>query len=129
MTHAAEPRAAPVFAPAWLDPADVLQWLDSNGQPTDGELARVCAMTETYVQRCRPDQYVPDEAGQAPPAYVPDAEVYQGAVMFAAREMRRRNSPAGVESFGDIGPTFVARWDPDIDRALHTGTWTRPGVG
>jgi hypothetical protein len=118
-----------VFTPAWLDPADVTQWLDAHGEPTDGELARVCSAAEIKVQRCRPDQYVTDQAGQTPPVYVPDAEVYQGAVMWAAREMRRRNSPGGVESFGDIGPSFVARYDPDIEAALWIGAHTRPGVG
>lgn len=59
--------------------------------------------------------------------YVPDAETYQGAVMYAAREYRRRNSPAGVEMFGDV-TSFVSRFDPDIDRALMTGSYARPVV-
>lgn len=59
--------------------------------------------------------------------YAPDAETYQGAVMYAAREYRRRNSPAGVEMFGDV-TSFVSRFDPDIDRALQTGSYARPVV-
>ena len=66
---------------------------------------------------------IPDEPG----GYVPDAETYGGAVMYAAREYRRRNSPAGIELFGDI-TSFVARFDPDIDRALQTGAYARPVV-
>jgi hypothetical protein len=59
--------------------------------------------------------------------YQPDAETYQGAVMYAAREYRRRNRPAGVEMFGDVS-SFVSRYDPDIDRALQTGAYARPVV-
>ena len=49
--------------------------------------------------------------------------------MYAAREVRRRNSPAGVQSFGDAGVTFVSKFDSDIERALHQGSWAIPGVG
>jgi len=124
----------PEFAPTWLDPDDVREWLTANQQPSSDIVGidRVCAMTELHVQRCRPDQYVdqpPDPDGDPVPAiYVPDAEVYQGAVMYAARECRRRNNPTGTETF-DGGLTFIARYDPDIDRALRTGAYQLPGVG
>lgn len=49
------------------------------------------------------------------------ADVVQGATMLAGRITRRRNSPAGVESFGELGATYVARYDPDIDVLLGTG--------
>jgi hypothetical protein len=121
------------FIPTWLDPADVRLWLRDNGQPPandDVELGRVCAQTEVHVQKVRPDGWTFPEPPEAGPAeYVPDAEIYQGAVMYAARLLRRRNSPAGVETYGGLGATFVARYDPDIDRALHTGAFTQPGVG
>jgi hypothetical protein len=84
----------------------------------------VCCQAETYAAHQRPEFTDPDTG-----AYTPDAETYQGAVMFAARELRRRNSPAGVETYGDGGVSFVSRWDPDIDRALRAGAWQRPGVG
>jgi hypothetical protein len=58
---------------------------------------------------------------------VPDAETYSGAVMYAAREYRRRNSPAGIEVFGEA-TSFVTRYDPDIDRALQTGAYAPPVV-
>lgn len=44
--------------------------------------------------------------------------VVQGAVMLAGRITRRRNSPAGVESFGEMGATYVARYDPDVNMLL-----------
>lgn len=114
------------FEPVWLAVADVRSWLRLNAQDTsDDDLLRaVAAMAEPYVQRCRPEWLMTDATGTK---YVPDAETYQGAVMYAAREYRRRNSPAGVEMFGDV-TSFVSRFDPDIDRALQTGIYARPVV-
>ena len=120
------------FAWTWLDPVDVTGWLRVNlpgPAGDDAETVRVCAMTEAYVERCRPE--FTDTTTEPPPVpgYVPDAEVYHGAVMYAARELRRRNSPAGIETFADGGATFVAKYDADIERALRTGQWSRPAVG
>lgn len=123
----------PAFTPVWLDPADVRHWLRTNGVGSDDEQAevdRVCAQAEIYVERCRPDQFDPDPVDpDSPPVFTADAEVYQGAVMYAARLLRRRNSPAGVESFGDVGIMFVTKYDADIERALRTGNATVPGAG
>lgn len=116
------------FVSSWLSPDSVKTWLRINDQDTDDDelILSVCAMAEPYVQRCRPEWWVP-AVGSAP-VYRPDAETYQGAVMYAAREYRRRNSPAGIEAFGDSGTSFVARFDPDIDRALQTGPYARPVI-
>jgi hypothetical protein len=117
------------FEHTWLDPADVLAWLTHNSQSTSydtAEVERVCSQTEAYVQRCRPEFL---DALTDPPVYLPDAETYQGAVMYGARELRRKGSPAGVETIADGGATFVAQFDADIERALRTGTYTRPGAG
>lgn len=118
----------PVFALRWLAPADVKAWLrlDAVDELDDPLVARCCALTESYVERCRPE-WIDDTVD--PATYVPDAQTYQGAVMYAAREYRRRNSPSGLESFGDGGMSFVAKYDSDIERALHTGSWALPGVG
>jgi hypothetical protein len=120
--------------PTWLDPADVRRWLRDNAQPPandDLELDRVCRQTEIHVEKVRGDAWYPSDPQTDPPTevYLPDAEIMQGAIMYAARMLRRRNSPAGVETYGGLGATFVARYDPDIDRALRTGAFTPPGVG
>lgn len=57
------------------------------------------------------------------------AGVKLGAVMLAARLHRRRNSPAGVEAFGDMGASYVSRYDSDLDRQLRINSWTPPAVG
>ena len=52
-----------------------------------------------------------------------------GAVMLASRLYRRRNSPGGVESFGDMGAAYVPRYDADLDRLLRINDWAAPQVG
>lgn len=120
--------ASRTFVPKWLAPADVKEWLKLHEQDTDDDdlIVRVSAQTEPYVERCRPEWLVVDEAGVG--SYSPDAETYQGAVMYAARQFARRNSPQGIQMFGDA-PSFVARYDPDIDKALRTGSFMSPVLG
>jgi hypothetical protein len=48
--------------------------------------------------------------------------------MLAARLVRRRLSPAGIESFGE-SVTYVASFDPDLDRFLRRDRFRLPGVG
>lgn len=57
------------------------------------------------------------------------AQVELGAAMLAARLFRRRNSPAGVESFGQLGAAYVMRNDPDIAQLLRLGTYQSPQLG
>ena len=123
------------FTPVWLEPGDVRKWLRDNAQPPANdavELDRVCAETEVHVQRVRPDGWVipdpPDPEDPDAVVYVPDAEIYQGAVMFAARLLHQRNTPSGVE-FSEAGAVFSPKYDPQIDEALHTGAYTHPRVG
>lgn len=52
-----------------------------------------------------------------------------GATLLAARLFKRKNSPAGVEGFGEFGPLYVARNDPDITMLLRLGRHAPPGVG
>lgn len=123
---------SPSFVPAWLAPADVREWLKLPAG-IDDDLVRECAAAvEGEVERSRADRWsVPDPDGDPPDprVYVPDAQVYQAAVMLAGKVYRRRNSPAGiVEGFGDA-VTYVARYDPEVQRALRQGSWTFPGVG
>lgn len=126
MTDPQDPPAA-TFAPVWLSPADVKGWLTAHSQPytedDTSQIRRICAMAEPYVQRCRPEFWVLKDGDRV---FEPDAEAYQGGVMYAAREFRRRNSPAGIEVLGDASTSFVTRYDTDIERALHTGAWAPP---
>jgi hypothetical protein len=107
----------------WLEPADVAGYLrlPEPTSPADQELLiDVCDSAEPVVVRHRPD--VGDDPATIPP------DVYQGAVMLAARLFRRRNSPAGIESMGE-SVTYVASFDPDLDQFLRRGRYRMPGVG
>lgn len=57
------------------------------------------------------------------------ADVVAGANMLVARMFRRKNSPAGVESFGSDGAVYVSRSDPDIAQLLQLGQWRGPQLG
>jgi hypothetical protein len=121
----------PVFVPLWLAPSDVSDWLTQNGGATGPELARVtrvAAAVEPQVQQARPDRWVYSTEDPPVATYVPDAEVYQAAVQLAARVVRRRNSPGGLESMSE-SVVYVSRWDPDIQRALRQGPYRPAQVG
>lgn len=57
------------------------------------------------------------------------AGAHYGGIMLAARLHRRRNSPAGVESFSEMGASYVSRYDTDLDRLLEINAWSPPRVG
>jgi len=57
------------------------------------------------------------------------ANIAVGGAMLAARLYRRRNSPAGVEAMGDLGPVYVQRNDPDVALLLGLGNHRKPRVG
>lgn len=65
--------------------------------------------------------------GAAPPSW-PD-DVVLGATMLAARLWRRKDSPAGVETVGELGPVYVQRNDPDIALLLRLGSYGGAGLG
>ncbi|ARB87924.1 hypothetical protein [Corynebacterium diphtheriae] len=50
----------------------------------------------------------------------------RGCIMLAARMDRRRNSPAGVDTMGEIGVVYVSRKDPDIAQLLEIGDFSKP---
>lgn len=105
--------------------------MDADDVDDDDLISRATASAQIEVQRARRDQFRPADPAVYPPAepvYTPDAEVYQGAVMLAARLVRRRNSPAGIETFSD-SVAYVSRWDPDIQRALRQGAYAWPALG
>ena len=115
----------PVYAPVWLSQAAVRSWLRLGDSEPVEEIDRVCADVEIYVQIARPDMY--DDA--EPPVYRPDALVYDAAVMLAAKVLRRRNSPGGVEAFAGIGVSYVAKYDPEIAQRLDLDLYRRPRTG
>lgn len=108
----------------WLLIADVKRQLAIDGTDEgDDVLIQACIdAAEPEVMRARPDAQTP------PPSATQYPDAYRGGVMLAARLVRRRNSPAGIESFGE-SVTYVAAYDPDLDRFMRRGRYRMPGVG
>lgn len=122
-------------APVWCSEALVVAWLKLTvPSPADSQLITQCAAAvEPQVEAARPDMWVdvPDDpldpAAGSTRVYRPDPEVMTAAVMLAAKVFRRRNSPGGMEtSFDQV--LYVARFDPEIERALRHGAYRRPLV-
>lgn len=103
--------------PSSITNADVVAWLKLT-DPDDAILTPVVAATNAWVAA------LPVLQGAAPDVDWP-GDVLQGAVMLAARWYRRRNTPAGVESYAD-NVVYLPRRDADVSTLLHLA---RPAVG
>lgn len=103
-----------------LTVAKVADQLGLVGTSHNDELVPVIAAVEALVTSYNE---APADGEQWP------ANLQLGAVMLAARIYRRRNSPAGVESMGEIGPVYVSRNDPDLAQLLKIGKYAPPKVG
>ncbi|MCF2529371.1 hypothetical protein [Yinghuangia soli] len=57
------------------------------------------------------------------------ADVRTAFMMQAQRLFARRSSPTGVTGYTDAGPSYVARWDPDVERLLQIGSWAPGRIG
>lgn len=90
----------------------------------DTRLDSIVAAVNAVVRRFR----VATDATDAPD-WAAAPHVVEGAVMLSARLFRRKNSPAGVEAFTDLGAAYVMRNDPDIAMLLRIGPWAAPGIG
>lgn len=90
----------------------------------DDRLTAIVAAVNATVRRLR---VAADAAGATDWAGAP--HVTEGATMLAARLFRRKNSPAGVEAFTDLGAVYVMRNDPDIALLLRRGPYAEPGIG
>lgn len=108
-----------------VDREDVKIFLGEQAYGTiDIEIDRVCEAVTALIASYA-DYEVPtyDNDSSWPP------NIKLGAKMLAARLYRRRNSPAGVESLGELGPVYVSRNDPDLAQLLRIGRYERPKVG
>lgn len=102
----------------------VAAWLQGGGSAED--VAAVVAAVNAVVRRwCTPSTTLEDGT----PVTAWDADVVLGATMLAGRLWRRRNSPAGVESFAGDAAVYVQRNDPDVALLLQMGTYAKPAVG
>lgn len=112
---------------AWLPIADVRSHMGvpvGDPDPDGLELARKAAAA--YVERVRPDRFGVEDGVDV--AHIDDA-ILAGAVILTARLYARRQSPAGIASYGEFGPAPVLRLDPDVERLIGVGRYARPTFG
>lgn len=108
----------PVADPAGTLAEAALTWL-GGGSTTDRDNAPIIAAAVVAFVDGLPDV----TAG----AWTDREQL--GAVMLCGRLIRRRNSPGGVEAFGDQGAAYVRRNDPDVAQLLRLDRWARPRIG
>lgn len=100
--------------------------LQLTDQVDDAFVTSCTEATNALVRGMRVAQLA-DDAGVWPAEW--PADIVRGAVMLAARLVRRRNSPSGVEAMTDQGAAYVSRNDPDIAQLLQLGPYAKPSVG
>lgn len=91
---------------------------ESESEPLQLATAAAVALVESY--------HGPIDNSSQPAGA---ANMKLGTIMLAARVYRRRNSPAGVEALGELGPVYVSRNDPDLAQLLKIGRYQVPRVG
>ena len=110
----------PAAGPASIEQVRTDLSIDAADNRHDPAIGAVVAAVNAAVRSWPVSQHV---SGEWP------ANVERGANMLAARLYRRRESPAGVAAFGDLGPVYVQRNDPDVALLLNLGAYAKPAVG
>lgn len=113
----------------WVTTEAVSGWL--RAQPAAGGSAQAATAADIAKAVASVNAWMTRTFGAAPPAVAqgepdPNADKSLGAIMLAARLVRRRNSPEGVAALTETGPYYVARTDPDVSMLLGLD---RPQVG
>lgn len=121
-----DPLPLPTGGPATL--AGVCSELSLAAVPSPGQ--RLDQLTEAVAAANALVRAMPAAQVAAGAADWTGAEnVTLGANRLAARLDQRRNTPLGYEAFGEGGPVYVSRNDPDIAQLLGLGRYARPVVG
>lgn len=107
------------MAATLVDAAAVESYLGLGADRDRDQLMAVCAAVNDLVS----DWHGLDGDDE------PGDRLKFGALMLAARVYRRRNSPAGVEALGELGPVYVSRNDPDLTMMLGLGNYRTPKIG
>ncbi|MBF0808514.1 hypothetical protein E4U03_07815 [Rothia nasimurium] len=96
----------------------ISKWLGASA--TDEEMEVIASSVTSYVNSL-PSIDRDTEGNWA-------ATTLLGATMLGARLYKRRASPNGIESFAEIGNTYISRYDSDIARLLHIEAFRKPLV-
>lgn len=114
---------------------EALAWLGVNVQAASGPdvdaATLVAPAVRSFVESIPGLPTVPGiDPVTLEPVTVWADKVKLGAVMLAARLVRRRNSPQGIAAFTEAGgAAYVSRIDPDVAQLLRLGAYAAPQVG
>lgn len=122
MGDADELVGLPVGGPTTVALVKVQLSIPSDDERDADRLAMIVAAVNSQVRSWRVSTAAVDQASWP-------ERIQLGATMLAARIYRRKNSPAGVESFGSQGAVYVSRTDPDIAQLLGLGPHQPPTAG
>lgn len=96
--------------------ADVLGFIGSPDEPDTAALDRCVAAAVAFVTRYKGD----------PAEWTNDTEL--GCIMQAAGLFRRRNTPGGIDTFGESA-MYTRAVDSEVERLLRIGRYAMPRVG
>lgn len=97
----------------------------AQGQIGDAHAPRVQTIVDAVnaqIRRWRVARYA--DGKEAWPA-----DIVLGANMLCVRFWRRKDTPGGVEVYGEFGIAYVRRLDPDVAELLELGDWSKPALG
>lgn len=114
----------PEGGPATLAAVKLQLRIAADDDRDDEQLQSIVDATNALIRRWPVAAYA---LLTTPAAWTADVE--RGANMLAVRLWRRKDSPAGVESFAQLGAAYVMRSDPDIAMLLQLGSWSSPQLG
>jgi hypothetical protein len=112
----------PVGAPTTLALVKIQLSIPAADDRNDLQLAQIVAAVNNVVRGMAVSE-------AAVGALEWPSRIVLGATMLAGRLFRRKNSPAGVEAFGQLGAAYVMRNDPDIAHLLKLGSYQTPQIG
>lgn len=99
----------------------VKTWLNLQGTDQDAHVKECVTAVNAFIGSLPVVADLPADADWP-------AQVDLAATMLAARLVRRRNSPSGVEGITETGTSYVSRYDPDIARMLELDGYERPAI-
>lgn len=117
----------PDGGPAELDVVKKYLGIPADDDQDDAELTDVIDAVNDLVRGLPVAQLAITPEGGDPVEW--PYRIVRGATMLAARLFRRRDTVAGVYTFGDEGAVYVARNDPDVAILLDLGSYSKPAVG
>ena len=127
------PTAWAVWPPCLADlKADAGRAVDDQDDTEDGALAMVLDAAIVKVVELKGDSFDLDddpegESGESGVRAAPDSALILGTIRLARRWHDRRRSPDGSAVMaGELGTARIPAFDPDIERMLRIGRYSRP---